>query len=289
MNQINKKSNNKNLQKAKNAKNDEFYTQLEDIEREVKNYKDQLKDKVIYCNCDNPEWSNFWKYFKDNFKDLGIKKLISTYYEEGKITYKTIYDGKDIVKTKLKGDGDFRSDECLEILKTSDVVITNPPFSLFREFIDVLIENNKEFIIIGSQNAITYKETFNYMKNNKLWLGYSAVREFKKPDGTVQKFGNICWFTNLKTIKRKNILSLNNKYSRDKYPKYDNFDAINVNKITEIPYDYNGIMGVPITFMDKYNPKQFKIVGNEYTLNIPKGRGYVNGKKIYSRIFIKKR
>ena len=284
------KPKNKNLQKAKNTKNDEFYTQLSDIEKELKHYKNQLKDKIIYCNCDNPEWSNFWKYFKDNFEELGIKELVATYYEEDKITYKTIYDGKETNKIKLNGNGDFRSSECIEILKTSDIVITNPPFSLFREYIAQLMEYDKQFLVLGNMNAITYKEIFPLLKDNKIWLGLTNPKEFKTPNGTIQKFGNIGWYTNIDHEKRHIMipLDLGHKYYgyENQYPKYDNYDAINVDKISNIPCDYTGVVGVPISYMDKYCPEQFEIIkfrkGND-------GKDLrIEGKCPYFRILIKK-
>jgi len=307
---------NKNLHQAKKAKNDEFYTQLADIERELKHYKDHLKGKIIFCNCDDPEESNFWNYFALNFEHLGLKKLIATHFETDKPSYKLELiadindDGKinkmDTIKTPLKQNGDFRSPECIEILKEADVVVTNPPFSLFREYVDQLIEYDKKFIIIGNQNAITYKEIFKLIKENKIWLGNSSniVMEFGLSDDyerwnridekTGKKYGKvpaISWFTNLDYPKRHEDLILYKKYYKNEevYPKYDNYDAIEVNKVKNIPMDYDGVMGVPITFLSKYNPEQFEILGNEYDLEISKGRGYINGKRMYSRIFIKNR
>lgn len=295
-------SKNKNLHSAKKEKNDEFYTLYEDIEKEVEEYKDQLKDKIIFCNCDDPESSNFWKYLSNNFTYYGLKKLISSHYDPNGNSYKLEIsrdinndgnvDKLDTQKTTFKGNGDFRSDECIEILKECDIVITNPPFSLFREYIAQLMEYDKKFLIIGNYNAITYKEVFRYIKDNKLWLGNSFVKNFIKPNGEIQKFGNICWFTNLDNKKRHIDLIrdvLYKKYNEVDYPKYDNYDAININKVADIPVDYFGCMGVPITFLEKYNPNQFEIVGNEYNLNIEKGRGYINGKRMYSRIFIKRK
>ena len=267
---------NNNLHKAKTAKNDEFYTQLTDIEKELKHYKNHFKDKTIYCNCDNPQYSNFWKYFHLNFNHFGLKKLIATHYHEVEPTYKIEYTGgndNDIevgVKTPLEGNGDFRSPECIALLQEADIVVTNPPFSLFREYVAQLIDYDKKFICIGSQNAITYKEFFPLLKNNQVWLGYTSPKEFLQPDDSIKKFGNISWFTNLDIIKRHEKLILWQRYYDDngdksadadtRYPKYDNYDAINVDKVADIPVDYDGVMGVPITFMDKYNPEQFKIV-----------------------------
>lgn len=291
---------NKNLHLAKAAKDDEFYTKIEDIENELYYYKQHFKNKVVYCNCDDAEWSNFFIYFKNNFKFLGLKKLISTHYSKDIandkayklecVSYISDKDGLPIPKKiELNGDGDFRSPECIEFLKECDIVCTNPPFSLFREYISQLMEYDKQFLIIGNTNAITYKETFNFILNGRVWLGNTHAKEFRKPTGEIKKFGNICWFTNLSHKKRNEKIILWKQYSPEEYKQYDNIDAIEVSKTNEIPEEYNGIMGVPITFLEKYNPEQFEIVGNEYTLNIEKGRGYINGKRIYSRIFIKHR
>ncbi len=268
---------NKSLGLAAKAKEDEFYTQLTDIEKELKHYKEQFKNKIVFCNCDDPEESNFWKYFHLNFKQLQIKKLISTHYDAEKPTYKLEYDGKTIKKTDLQQNGDFRSPECIEILQACDIVCTNPPFSLFREYAAILIENKKDYLIIGSQNNITYKEIFPYLMENKMWLGYnSGDMAFKVPswyearntrywvDETGQKWrsmGNICWFTNLDTTKRHEELISYKHYTKEEYPSYINYNGIEVNKIADIPLDYNGAMGVPITFMNKYNPEQFEILG----------------------------
>ena len=273
---------------AKREKNDEFYTQFEDIEKELIYYKKQFKDKVIYCNCDNPHESNFLKYFIENFNDLGIKKLIATNYKSQYIpvAYKAeivevkntdkVFENPKNKLTTLKGDGDFRSDECIELLKVADIVVTNPPFSLFREYVAQLMEYKKKFLIIGNINALTYKEIFPLIKENKIWLGYfSGCMKFKVPEHYKQRataywidengqkwrsLGNICWFTNLEVSKRHENLTLYKKYNPDEYPKYDNYDAIEVSKVAEIPYDYEGAMGVPITFIDKYNPEQFEII-----------------------------
>ena len=258
---------NNNLHKAKTAKNDEFYTQLTDIEKELKHYKEHFKDKVIFCNCDDPKQSHFWKYFHLNFNHFGLKKLIATHFHETEPTYKIEYDGSDDnncdigIITNLKTNGDFRSPECIELLKEADIIVTNPPFSLFREYIAQLIEYDKKFIVIGNKNSITYKEFFPLLKENKVWLGCTSPKEFIQPDKSIKKFGNISWFTNLDIIKRHETLDLIEKYTPEKYPKYDNYDAINVNRVLDIPVDYNGIMGVPITFMDKHNPEQFEILG----------------------------
>ena len=294
-------ANNKNLHKAKNAKNDEFYTQLTDIEKELMHYKEHFKDKIVYCNCDDPEWSNFWKYFHLNFAHLGLKKLIATFYHIGTSVYKMEYTGGDDnnissgTKTPLKGNGDFRSDECIETLKESDIVVGNPPFSLARPFIEQLVTYNKKFLIIGDLNWITYKEVFPLIKNNEIWLGFNYVKEFTQPDGTVKKFGNKLWFTNLDHSKRHEKLILYKNYNPEEYPKYDNYDAINVDKVTDIPVDYGGVIGVPVTFMDKYNPEQFIVIGHEHDLNgnggdgILHGQFEVNGKGVYKRILIRKK
>ena len=272
---------NRNLIDAKINKKDEFYTQLLDIEAELQHYKAHFKDKVIYCNCDDWEKSNFTKYFKDNFKQLGLKKLISSCYiqdSQGKLFE---YDGKDMRTRLLNSDGDFRSKECTQLLNQADIVVTNPPFSQFREYIAQLIEYKKKFLIIGNVNAITYKDIFPLIKENKLFIGQSMSsgdREFGVPKdyplissgNRVDSEGNkfirvkgVRWFTNLSYTKRSENLILDKTYKGNEsyYPKYENYNAINVDKTKEIPNDYKGLMGVPITFMDKHNPEQFEIVG----------------------------
>ena len=316
---------NRNLHKANIAKKDEFYTQLPDIERELGHYKDHFKSKVVFCNCDDPRVSNFFHYFSYNFEKLGLKKLITTCYKNQNMNLfsrngceKAIYleytgdknrtpDPEEIDIKYLKGDGDFRSKECIELLRQADIIVTNPPFSLFREYVPQLMEYDKEFLIIGNQNAITYKEIFKLIKENKIWLGHSihsGDREFGVPKdyplnaagSRIDENGNkfirvkgVRWFTNLDYKERYEDLILYKRYNENEYPKYDNYDAINVDKTKDIPMDYKGAMGVPITFMDKYNPDQFEIIGNEYDLNIEKGRGYINGERKYGRIFIKNR
>jgi hypothetical protein len=320
------KSSNKNLHSAKISKQDEFYTQLSDIEKELSHYKEHFKRKVVFCNCDDPRISNFFVYFSQNFKKLGLKKLITTCYKNQDadlfsqnksekaiyLEYTGVKNGDKIPSPEeigiehLKRDGDFRSPECIGLLKQSDIVVTNPPFSLFREYVAQLVEYDKKFVIIGSQNAITYKEIFKLIKDNKIWLGpsiHSGDREFGVPDyypltAAGYRIGNdgrkyirvkgVRWFTNLDYEERHEDLILSKKYNAKEYPKYDNYNAINVDKTKDIPEDYKGCMGVPITFLDKYNPKQFEILGNEYDLNIEKGRGYINGKRMYGRIFIRK-
>ena len=345
------KSSNKNLQQANKAKKDEFYTQLTDIEKELKYYRNQFKDKIIYCNCDDPFESNFFKYFASNFNFLGLKKLIATSYTGSPIIGKqlplfeieglkaaakkepmkiVINEVKDFnndgainildveyllkhdknVAAPLKGDGDFRSDECIELLKEADVVVTNPPFSLFREYVTQLVEYEKKFLIIGNVNAITYKEIFKLLKENKLWLGasiHSGDREFRVPDHyplnaagcRVDAEGNkyirvkgVRWYTNLDYKERHEDLILYKKYSPNEFPSYDEYNAINVNKVSDMPKDYNGVMGVPITFVDKYNPSQFQIIGiDRYVENNPNyGRRFkIGGKEIYARILVKRK
>lgn len=269
-----------NLKQAKKEKNDEFYTQLSDIEKELVHYTKHFKDKIIYCNCDDYRASNFYKYFKDNFDNLQLKKLISTGYKKDSNGIKCIFDGKTEISENLKGDGSFKSDECISILKESDIVVTNPPFSLFRKYIAQLVEYDKKLLVIGNMNAISYKEIFQLIKENKLWCGFGfnlsmvykspykntleANRKFVQskgydPDNHI-KVPAVCWYTNLDHDKRYKELILYKKYNSEEYPKYDNHDAINVNKVVDIPMDYDGVMGVPITFIDKYNPDQFEIL-----------------------------
>lgn len=314
---------NSDLKKANKAKKDEFYTQLADIEIEMKHYRKHFKDKVIFCNCDDPYESNFFKYFAMNFNYLGLEKLVATCYMGSPIVGEqfeqlSIFDilpsednspkrfpykieitevvdingdgavdltdveyllrNKNNVLTLLKGDGDFRSDECVEILKQADIVVTNPPFSLFRDFVAQLVEYNKQFIIIGNVNAITYKEIFALIKDNKMWMGYSihsGDREFRVPDDyplnasgyRIDEQGRkyirvkgVRWFTNMDYIERHTDLDLYKRYTPEEYPQYKNYDAINVDITADVPEDYYGVMGVPITFLDKYNPDQFEIV-----------------------------
>ena len=256
---------NNNLNLARKEKNDEFYTLLEDIERELKHYKEHFKDKIIYCNCDNPKYSNFWKYFYDSFKDLGLKKLISTYYSKDGISYKTEYDGVDTKIEILNHNGDFRNKECIDLLKKSNIIITNPPFSLFKEFITQLSKYDKKFIIIGNKNSIIYKEVFNLFMKNKIKYGFTNISKFLNPMGELKHFVNISWFTNLDITSKNNKLKLNKRYEDNIYYKYENFDAINVDKIKDIPFDYYGIMGVPITFLEKDYSNDFEILGLDST------------------------
>ena len=295
---------NTNLSNAKRAKNDEFYTQLSDIENELKHYKNHFAGKVVYCNCDDARESNFFRFFQKKFNDYGLKKLITTSYNENGHGSVLVYEGdtngngklddNEVKVSELKGNGDFRSEECIELLKESDIVVTNPPFSLFREYIATLVQYDKKFLVIGNKNAITYKEIFPLIKENKLWLGYYCPNEFRLPNGdTTKKVNGLCrWFTNLDIKKRHEEIILYKKYNEEEFPKYDNYDAIEVSKVCEIPKDYDGIMGVPITFLDKYNPSQFEIVG---IANSARWIGsypcytIINGRKIYNRILIKRK
>lgn len=276
-----------NLRKAKEEKNDEFYTQIEDIVEEIAQHKDYIKHfegKTVFCNCDDPEWSAFVEFFRKFFKKLKLKKMIATHYnKDGSPSYKLEWYGEKIngdtvnmIKTPLKGNGDFRSDECIELLKESDIVVTNPPFSLFREYVAQLEEYQKKFVILGSMNAIAYKEFFPSLKDAKVFIGYNTgskkfrvANDFNNTSTFVEngikyaKFGNICWYTNLDIDKVHEplILTKNYKGNEDKYPKYENFDAIDVGEIAMIPKDYFGMMGVPITFLAQYCPEQFEIIG----------------------------
>ena len=281
---------NAHMNKARKAKNDEFYTKLEDVSKELKYYREHFKDKIVYCNCDNPRWSAFWKYFHLNFAELGLKKLISTHYDKTNPTYKMEYTGGDDndievgIKTPLEGNGDFRNKECLDILDEADIVVTNPPFSLFRGYVAVLMEHKKKFLIIGNKNAIAYKKFFPLLKNDDVRIGYTNPSEFDTPNGPKNLLGLCYWFTNLDVAKRHEKLVLRKTYTPEEYPTYDNYDAINVNKVVDIPVDYEGMMGVPISIMEKYNPDQFEIID----LLKQKDR-VVNGKLKYQRILIRPR
>lgn len=261
-------SKNANMHKAKVEKNDEFYTQLSDIEKECWEYRMYFKGKTIFCNCDDPKWSNFWRYFHINFNFFGLKELISTHYERDGQSYVLTYHGENDVDCEmgneypLKGNGDYKSEECLKLMDRADIIVTNPPFSLFREFVDTIINHKKDFLIIGNYNAVTYKEIFPLIKDDKIRIGYNFVKEFKLPDNTMKKFGNITWFTTLpvKTHNKKMTFIRSVKNNPELYQKYDNYDAINVDKVADIPEDYDGVMGVPITFLITYNPEQFEIV-----------------------------
>lgn len=287
-------ANNSNLNKANKVKNDEFYTRYEDIEAEVKHYHEQLKGKSILCNCDDPEWSNFWKYFVDKFDEIGLKEVVSTHYEPlGSPSYSLKYDGKDFIRTELENNGDFASDECIALLDKCDVVITNEPFSLFRKFIKLIADHNKDYLIVASKNCITYKEYFPYLKDNTARLGYTSPKVFQKPDGSLQKFGNIGWFTTLDVDTSDRTLPLTETYTPEKYPKYDNYDAIEVSKLKDIPKDYKGVMGVPITIFDHFDINQFEILGNLGSYGVDgyslSAAIYINNKKIFKRILIKER
>lgn len=338
------KSANTSLNKAAKVKNDEFYTQLADIEKELKHYKDQFRGKVVYCNCDDPFESNFFKYFAANFNAFGLKKLITTSYTKspiageqlplfeleglkpsGKEPFKieinevpdsdgdgaiNLDDVKFLLKhnkniaTPLLGNGDFRSEECIKLLKEADIVVTNPPFSLFRQYISLLMQNKKKFIIIGNKNAITYKDVFTHIKANKLWLGYRNINsdmwlmvpngeKYEKiVDGIKLKHIMACWYTNLDTAKRHGKFIMYKKYIPEEYPKYDNYDAININVVADIPKDYGDVMGVPITFLDKYNPDQFELLGSnrdrDQDHNGIYGRSsMLMGKEVFKRLFIR--
>ena len=295
---------NANLHNARTAKNDEFYTQLSDIEKEMAHYKDFFKGKIVYCNCDDARESNFFKFFANNFESLGLKKLITTGYKENGKGVKLVYEGDknsnfmvddaEVVMTELEGNGDFRSEECIELLKECDVVVTNPPFSLFREYVAQLMKHGKKFLIIGNKNAITYKEIFPYIKDNELWLGITNPDEYRLPNGEItQSVKGLCrWFTNIPHNRRNTPLDLYKKYSADEYPKYDNYDAIEVSKVSEIPMDYEGVMGVPITFLDKYCPTQFEILGianNVRWIGDFPCLTIIKGEKVYNRILIRKK
>ena len=322
---IAEKALNKTLHIAKFAKKDEFYTQLSDIESELKHYEKHFKDKVVFCNCDDPRVSNFFHYFSYNFENLGLKKLITTCYKNqetdlfadeesenavfleytGDKNGNKIPDAEEIGVKPLKGDGDFRSKESIDLLKQADIVVTNPPFSLFREYVEQLVKYDKKFLIIGNINAITYKEIFKLIKENKAWLGINMGRgisgfivpehyELYGTETSIDAFGNriispnnCLWLTNLDTFKRHEDINLTKSYygNENEYPKFDNYDAINVNKTQDIPKDYDGVMGVPITFLHKYNPEQFELI------KFRKGNDdkdlSINGKCPYFRILIK--
>ena len=327
---------NKQLTGAKKAKKDEFYTQLADIEAELKHYREHFKDKTVLCNCDDPRMSKFFYYFVLNFHLLGLKKLITTCYKNqnpslfsestSEQAVYLVYEGEDIgippnpsiagLVCPLQGDGDFRSEECITFLEVADIVVTNPPFSLFREYVAQLIKYDKKFIIIGNINAVTYKEIFPLIQRDQVWLGpsiHSGDREFEIPSSyPLEAAGSrtdnegrryirvkgVRWFTNLDFPQRHEELTLYKRYNPEEYPRYDNYDAINVDKVADIPYDYDGVMGVPITYLDKHNPDQFEILG----ITESNGRGfstglwdeaskkahpYVKGEKKYARIFIR--
>lgn len=329
---------NKQLTGAKKAKKDEFYTQLADIEAELKHYRGHFVGKTVLCNCDDPRMSNFFYYFVLNFHFLGLKKLITTCYKNqnpdlcseniSEQAVYLVYEGEDIgippnptiagLVRPLEGDGDFRSKECIAFLEEADIVVTNPPFSLFREYVAQLIKYDKKFIIIGNINAVTYKEIFPLIQRDQVWLGpsiHSGDREFEIPSSyPLEAAGSrtddegrryirvkgVRWFTNLDFPQRHEELTLYKKYSPEGYPHYDNYDAINVDKVADIPCDYDGVMGVPITYLDKHNPDQFEILdANDFIIRdqapkkphglIKDKDGYVKGRIVYARILIRKR
>lgn len=329
---------------ASKARKDEFYTQLTDIEKELCKYRDCFRDKVVLCNCDDPFESNFFKYFAMNFNHLGLKKLICTCYDGSPVSYTELKesivlspterkpykieitevsdvngDGStDLIDvelllksnnnnlTILDGDGDFRSEEGIEFLKEADIVVTNPPFSLFREFISLITKYEKDFILISNTNALSYREIFKLFQQDKIRTGYTMFNTgmyFKVPDSWTKyskiengvklaRVSTSCWLTSLPVEKHKDFVVCYEKYSKEKYPKYDNYDAINIDNYTKIPEDYYGVMGVPITFLDKYNPNQFEIVGQMVTTKVDEynfGYPYIDGKKKYARILIRRR
>lgn len=318
-----RKATNKLLQKAKKSKSDEFYTQLCDIESELEHYKAHFKNKIVFCNCDDPRISNFFKYFSSNFEELGLKKVIASCYREQSedlfnqassergffYEYQNTPEQKSKLQTiqviPFKGDGDFRSAESIELLKQADIVVTNPPFSLFREYVEQLVSYKKKFLIIGNVNAITYKEIFKLIKENMAWLGINLGRgisgfvvpehyELYGTEARVDESGNriispnnCLWLTNLDTFKRHEDIQLVKKYygNEDEYPKYDNYDGINVNKTKDIPLDYEGAMGVPITFLHKFNPDQFEII--KFRKGDDNKDLSINGKCPYFRILVK--
>jgi hypothetical protein len=306
------KCTNTNLRKAAKTKNDEFYTQYEDIEEEVMLYRRHFRNKIVYLPCDDPaeKKSEFWSFFVNNFDSFGLKKLIATHYDENGKAYKiwidedTTGDGyiddADALQEDLEGNGDFRSEECIEILKECDIVCTNPPFSLFREFISLINEYEKSFLVIGNKNAFSYKEIFTLIKNNQIWVGDNSPKNFRLEDGTVtSQVNGLCrWFTNLPSKKRNEELILTKSYSEIEYPYLDNYNAINIDRVVNIPKDFDGYMAAPITFIDKYNPDQFEIFGITNTgeenpgirhPNTPHGRPLLNGKELYIRVLIKRK
>lgn len=308
--QKNKGCNNTNLRRAAKVKNDEFYTRYEDIEAEVMKYRKQFKGKVVYLPCDDPaeKKSEFWSFFVNNFDAFGLKRLIATHFDENGKAYKIwidsdvsgdgYIDDADALQEDLIGNGDFRSPECVEILKECDIVCTNPPFSLFIEFVNLIMTHNKQFLIIGNQNSFICKDILHYFKNNKVWMGYNKVKQFIQPDGSIKKFGNVCWYTNMITSKRNEELILTDSYDEINYPYLDNYNAININRVVKIPKDFDGYMAVPITFIEKYNPNQFEVFGITNTgeenpgIRLPNtahGRALLNGKEVYTRLLIKRK
>ena len=293
--------NNSNLHRAKKAKNDEFYTRYEDIEAEVMKYRKYFRDKVVYLPCDDPieKKSEFWSFFVNNFDAFGIKKLIATYYNENGKTYKFWIDrdttnGGDIRQEDLAGDGDFRSPECVEILRECDIVCTNPPFSLMKEFLPLILKYNKQFLVIGPLTAITYKKIFPYVLEKRVWAGYNNVRHFKGPEGDDRTVGNAFWYTNLPNRSLTDEIILTKKYDSSKYDVFDERpDIININRVVDIPANYDGLMGVPISFFQgKYNPNQFEIVGkidNGSDSDFDFCKPFVNGVKKFQRLVIRRK
>lgn len=305
--------NNKAMQAAKVNKNDEWYTKLESIEDEISMHEDyvrQFEGRTVLCNCDDPEWSNFFLFFRLHFKQLKLKKVIFTHYEmNGSPSYKLEWDGSyigydtlNLIKTPLKGNGDFRSPECVALLDECDVVVTNPPFSLLREFIGLIIDHKKDMVIIANEMQCTSKEIFPLFQSGKLNFGYNHVKEFKVPDGTFKKIGTVAWFTTFKLDKYNEELPLCCQYEghEDEYPKYDNYDAIEVNQIRRIPRDYFGVMGVyGPSFLAQYNKEQFEIIGRsedfaqpiiiEQKIKKNPGRFYIQGQRKCERILIRRK
>lgn len=309
---------NSNLHMSKDAKEDEYYTSIQTIENELKHYKEYFKDKVVFCNCDDPEWSNFWQYFQLNFKHLQLKKLISTHFDATESTYKLeiigdingdkTIDNLDIVRTELTQNGDFRSPECQKLLEECDIVVTNPPFSLMKEYLPALLESGKQFLVLGNVNHVTFKEIFKYYIEGKFWLGYNdghfwfrvpewyeeKKTDFKIIDGVkYRRLGNICWFTNLPVKRRSEELILTKKYNSEDYPKYETYDAIDIKKTVDIPLDYDGIMGVPISYLPYHCPTQFEVIGKfdggQTNNPLDLAKPLINGKPAYKRIAIRRK
>lgn len=295
----------KTLNSARKNKDDEYYTRYEDIAKEVVNYKSQFKRQIVYCNCDDYRTSEFYRFFKENFQNLQLKKLIATNYSNAWEAFKAEYDGKKETISKLIEDGSYKSREALNILAASDVIVTNPPFSLFRDYLPLIANSGKKYLILGNQNAVKYKEIFPYIVNNKMWLGTRRMgcnmwfyrpkgREYEKLlDGRPAKHMSCIWYTNLNVQERSKPLQLDKHYSTDEYSHFEGYNAINCDKVLDIPNDYKGVIGVPISFLSYYCPQQFEILGvlNGGTrgYELDKGRAIVNGKEKYSRILIRQK
>lgn len=289
--------NNRPLNRAKSLKNDEFYTRIEDIEREVNHYTKQFENKVVYCNCDNPVYSNFWRYFHRNFEKLHLKELISTHYRPNGGVYKLSYNGggtdNDISiadRQLLTSNGDFRCAECMDFMKNADIICTNPPFSLLNEFVLQLVTNHKKFLIVANLNAVKYSDIFPLFINRKIWIGNTTITKFTMKDGSLKTFGNTCWFTNLKINRENSPLPLTKTYKFSDYPIYDTYPAIEVNRVENIPRNFYGLLGVPISFIYKHCPNQFELIGefnhggdNEWDLAKP----VVKGTELYPRLAIR--